>query len=502
MDKAPLFLTAAFAIAVSVFGSFGCSSSDDSKTDDDAFAYGPRDPVARELPAELRGATWLAHLEDDLLPYWTHPDALGEPEGNFPTQRYMDGTSAPNHARRPRMLGRQTYVYAMAYALSGEPRLLELADAGFRYLLDAVRAPDGSWPEQISSGGTPISRGVKSAQDTAYATMGLAAYYFVTRSAEAETAILATRDLLFDPDRYFDSERRRIHDAMSNDLSEPRDMFNDQGSELVAQLDPINAFMLLVQPTLSDADRRQQFLDDMTTLATAMREQFWQDGIYWGVDNQKGSYGARHVDFGHTLKAYWMTLQIDKRLAATPFRRLLDDHIHTWVDRAYDDAGRWKRRMLGPDRDEAGSDWWIYAEADQLAATLSLIDDRYLSRLEQTTGHWMSDYVDPEYSEVIPSINPDGSPSSDWPVTDTAKCNVWKNGYHSTEHAMVLYLVGQALAGEEARLYFAVEADAAEDFVARPYFFEGREVARIPGDTRRVGTRELTQVEVRFRDIF
>jgi hypothetical protein len=31
------------------------------------------------------GAEWVTHITDDLLPYWTTPEALGNPLGNFPT---------------------------------------------------------------------------------------------------------------------------------------------------------------------------------------------------------------------------------------------------------------------------------------------------------------------------------------------------------------------------------------------------------------------------------
>ncbi len=37
-------------------------------------------------------AAWLDHLNRDLLPFWSHPDALGA-KGDFPAIRCDDGTA-------------------------------------------------------------------------------------------------------------------------------------------------------------------------------------------------------------------------------------------------------------------------------------------------------------------------------------------------------------------------------------------------------------------------
>src|SRR5207237_2819978 len=96
-------------------------------------------------------------------------------------------------------------------------------------------------------------------------------------------------------------------------------------------LDPINGFLLLAQPVLSDAGRREQLLGDLRTLGRTLIDSFWQDGIFFGTQSGKGSFGANHVDFGHTLKSYWMLLQIDKRLPEHPFSGFVADNVHRWV---------------------------------------------------------------------------------------------------------------------------------------------------------------------------
>ena len=105
--------------------------------------------AAGELPTLER---WRRHLAEELMPYWTTPDALGTPVGNFPTFRCADGSAyreaapCPELARGPRwirdelpraytrMKSRQTFTYGVAYHVTGEERYLEYARAGVQWL--------------------------------------------------------------------------------------------------------------------------------------------------------------------------------------------------------------------------------------------------------------------------------------------------------------------------------------------------------------------------------
>lgn len=458
------------------------------------------------VPDVLRGQRWLDHFTQDLLPYWTMPEAFGTPEGNFPTYRGMDGTLQNPTERRPRMIARQTYAYAVGYLLTGQARLLELADAGADWLIaHAKDEARGGWHAKLDANGDPLGNEAKTTQDTAYCMLGLGAYFFVTRDPEVEAVILETRDLLFS-EAYWNETLGRLHDATSADLSTPVDVEGDGGAELVAQLDPINAFMLLVQPVLTEASRREQFLSDLERLANVMKDQFFSDGIFWGVHNKQGRYRTKHVDFGHTLKAYWMILEIDKRLADHPFQRFLQDNVHVIVAQSYDRGfGVWSKRPISSTQVDRGSDWWIYAESDQIAATLNLIDGQYTDELEKTADGWLEYYVDDfgaSAGEVIPGVNRNGSRVYNWPAGDTAKCNQWKNGYHSSEHALVLYLTGRYLEGMPATLHFAVPPADVETFPVRPYFFHGTDSTRIVGDALTVDGRTLVDVAVSFVELY
>ena len=510
------------ALLLAALGAIHCSSSGgngptpsadtgvlaDAGTADTGVAevgYAYVEPQVADVPAALQPSTWLTHLNDDILPYWRQVDAQGTPVGNFPTYRNLVGQPLGNTDRRPRMLSRQTYAYAVGYLMTGDAELLRLARAGVDWLLEHARdTTNGGYHALLDESGQPQGSDPKTAQDTAYVMLGLAAYHFVTRAPDVEEEILRGRDLLFDSASYWDATNERIRDGMSADFSAEWDRANDGGWELVAQLDPINAFMLLSQPVLSEASDRERFLQDLRTLVGTLIEDFWQDGVFWGIHNQKGQYGSHHVDFGHTLKSHWMVLQVDKRLDDHPFFDFSAEHVAPGVAEAFDSQeGRWAKRWTSATAYEYGSDWWIYAEADQLAATFALQTGE-ADFIDQTAANWIEDYVDsrPE-GEVIPSIRRNGNPTSAWPPWSDAKCNLWKNGYHSSEHALVMYLVSSYLTKQPAQLYFAVPADSVDTFVARPYYLNGEETDReaLVGDVDIDGTA-LTRVRVTFDRLY
>jgi len=469
--------------------------------------YGPRPRPLDPLPLSLQSATWVDHWVDDIAPYWTSAVALGTPVGNYPTYRGLDGRALNNSRRRPRMISRQIYTYAMGYMMTGNTEFLAHAHAGVTWLqTHAIDRVKGGCHEQLESDGRAVA-GSRTAQDLSYCVLGLAAWYFVTRDPGVEADLLAARNWLFDPNRYWDAANDRIRDGLADDMTTPFDVENDGGAELVAQLDPVNAFMLLIQPVFDDAANRDGFLADLKKLGDIMIRDFHKDGIFWGVDTKMGQYGTRHVDFGHTLKTYWMLLEIDKRLPDHPFHDFIFERVGPLLSRAFDaEFGRWAKRPISASAVEFGSDWWIYAELDQIAATLDLFKIEYLDLRNKTQGHWLTDYVDARFpGEVIPGIKRDGSPVWNWSVTDDAKCNQWKNGFHSTEHALVLSIIGAALADQPVTLHFAFADDPTATTsppVARPYLFHGRELDRTPSTPLTIGTKAYTPTAIRFTDLY
>ena len=463
-------------------------------------------PPSTPAPSGLDPSTWRTHLQEDLLPFWTMDAAKGVPVGNFPTYRGMDGSVLAAATRKPRMMGRQVFAYSAGFALTGDEALLDLARAGNRWLLDHARdAARGGWHAELDLNGNSSGDADKLAQDMAYDTMGPAAWFWVSADPEAEAAVLATRDLLFDPARYWDAANGRIRDGMNASLTAEAFMGSPGSWELVAQLDPVTAFLLLTQPLFTEQSRRDQALSDLRTLATRLRTSFWRDGLFWGATGSIGSYGSNHSDFGHILKAYGAVLQIDKRLADHPFHTFLSTNAPATLTLAYDAPnGRWAKSPASPTVVRYGSDWWAYAEADQLAASLALHDPAWIAVLGETARHFREDYVDRTRParELVPSVSRIGTWVYPWPDTDKAKCNEWKSGFHSTEHALFMYLFSSWLGGTPAALYFAFPASQVQALgaAARPYTLEGR-VTQVEDLGPLVGDPARHKVRVQFADL-
>jgi mannose/cellobiose epimerase-like protein (N-acyl-D-glucosamine 2-epimerase family) len=443
---------------------------------------------AADLPG---GDVWLQHVTRDLLPFWAHPDATGEPPGAFPTFRCNDGSRYRPERPCPelagaagwirselgrdylRMQARQTFAYGAAFHLTGDPRWLALARAGaehaLRHLDPARGAP--AWLE----GGKPAGAGAEAtAQDQAYAVVGIAMVYVLTREPRLEKALLDHQRWLFH--RFRDPERGLLRWMPPEGPPGERDRL-----ELVAQLDPLNAYMLLVLPYLPEPARRA-WAADVRWLCDVLVTRFLdpESGTFLGTLGRPDSRapGARHNDFGHTIKAWWMLLLAARELGDDDLAKLARDGAARILDRAWHPAsGAWGSSWTA-DGIEADKTWWIFAELDQAAATLALEDRRHAERLERSWRFWLERMVDPAAGEVWPWVRADGTPPS-----RGVKIFHWKSGYHSMEHALVSYLAAQALAGRTATLHFAT---GREDAAFRPYLLPGTVES-----VRRAGSREI-----------
>lgn len=452
--------------------------------------------AAEPVPPSLQSATWLKHMNQDLIPFWTTPEALGQPVGNYPTIRTMDGKTTGETRRLPRMMGRQVFFYCAAYLMTGDPKLLEYAAAGVNWLADHAWDPvNQGWYAQLNLDGTPDGKRAKYAQDTAYTALGFAAWYFVTRDPKAEHWLKKTHDLIFDARYYWDAANSRVKDGLDFAMKAEKDQ-EGGGWELVALLDQLNAWMVLVQPVLSDPADRETWGKEMVVLGDSLVKYFLKDGIFWGQKDRVGS-GGRHVDFGHTLKSYWMLHLVDSRLGTTHYKDLFDKEVPGWLKLSFDpEYGLWANSMSGRTGVRYGPAWWIFAETDQIAATLNLMKGGQTEVLAKTAQGWLDYFVDKDFGEIYPGIHRDGS-HDDWPSEATAKVWDWKNGFHSAEHALVMYIHGLVLEGKPVKLYFAAENP--DSFAAAPYVFGGQETGRKKGSPIQTGGRSLTQLEISFK---
>jgi mannose/cellobiose epimerase-like protein (N-acyl-D-glucosamine 2-epimerase family) len=448
------------------------------------------------------GDAWLDHVRRDLLPWWLHPDAQGRPVGRFPTFRCHDGRAyvaadpCPELATAPegvrgelgrdyvRMQSRQVFAYAMGFHLTGNVGLLELARAGVADLRARTLDPaTGSAVTWHAAGGSGPGPGLRNAQDLSYAGLGLAAWYYVTRDETVLADLVRLKDHVFAV--YRDPETGLIRWVARDDGS------GEYGrEELVATLDQLNAYLILVTPVLPEGALERRWRRDIADLSAALVGHFHDDvhGRFRGTRGRADSdaAGARHNDFGHTVKAYWM-LYLGARLngdaALAGFAR---DGMRRTLDRAWlADGGSWGERWEADGRVRPTRSWWIHAELDQAAATLAVAEGDDPSRFLQAARWWLAHFVDRDRGEVWGSLGPEGTPPP-----GGLKQHQWKNGFHSFEHAVVGYLASQALAGEPATLHFAVPRGGI-GVRLRPYTFDGRVVA---SETRRVDGVDVQRV--------
>ncbi|HJW43142.1 MAG TPA: hypothetical protein VJ463_01720 [Geothrix sp.] len=437
--------------------------------------------VVKASPDLPTGERWLQHFREDLLPYWDLPDAWGNPRGDFPTFRGMDGKAvdwakpseeflkAPGWIKENfgreyvRMKSRQTYFYGVAYHLTGDPRMLELARAGVTFIrTHALDPKTGSAVSYWEKGVAQPEILARTTQDLAYAELGLAMYYYLTRDEAVLRDIQKLRRHIFT--QYWNPQWQALRW-----VAKEAPGGEHLRQELVAQLDQINAYMLLLTPILPAAERKA-WTADLQRLAQALVRDYHDADrhLFWGTihDPADKKLGSRHTDFGHTAKAYWMLERIGRLTGDAALVDLATTGGKAVLQQAYlPDSGTWGSRLRPDGTVDAGKEWWIYAELDQLAATLALADPAQAAPLPRTADFWFRVMVDHENHEVWGGAS--GTEMKPW---RGLKIHQWKSGYHSAEHALVGYLTAQALRREPALLYFAPKDPGAR---LRPYVFEG-----------------------------
>lgn len=470
-----------------------------------AQAAGVKPPIPKVEAAQ--GQRWLEHFREDLLPFWNLPDAMGEPRGNFPTFRCNDGhrvartNPCPEVASAPawiqenfgrefvRMQSRQTYFYGVAYHLTGDPEMLALARDGVQYLREhALEKDSGSaisyWEKGVP--GPPVLQ--RTSQDLAYAQLGMAMYYYLTRDEGVLADILRLKAHIFS--RYWQADWGMLRWV----AQDPKGV-EEKRQELVAQLDQINAYMLLLTPILPEP-HRTQWKKDLVTLANVMMEKFFapERHLFWGSLHEAGEkkLGSRHTDFGHTAKALWMIERIGHLTGEKALVDFATREATEVLKMAYlEDSGSWASRLRSDGSLDVHKEWWIYAELDQTAATLALsepIQGRYLPK---TYDYWLRNMVDHDRHEIFGWVNGRTHKGGEDP-----KIHHWKSGYHSAEHALVSYLTSQSLLGKPATLYFALPSPGSE---LRPYFFSGRAVKKASSSLK--GFPKLKRVRVDFSEL-
>ncbi len=470
------------------------------------------------LPAE----TWLIHLYRDLAPYWQMKSALGRPTGNFPTSRYYDGEivnpknlrdefkNAPDWISKRlgrqyvRMISRQAFGYLVAYHMTGDERFFEFGKAGIDFLFEGGTDGDGNRIEPAFDSETgkfiafwengKPSPEEATTQDLSYALLGPGFYYYLTGDKEVLAKILKAKDFIFK--NYMDEKGylRWVNKEFTDKLGE---VHGPDRIELVAQLDQLNAYMILLSRILPEP-HRAQWNAEMTKLAKLIRDKFYssKDNLFWGrIDKliDPRPVGTRHLDFGHTIKSFEMLELVGGLIGDRALQRFSKRKGKKVLKKAFvPDPGRWLERKLPDGPTSETTVWWIHCKLDEAAANWSLSDRSMNRYLGPCSKWWLSKMVDGEYGGVWHELTvPDLK-------HNLPKAHLWKSAYHSFEHCLKMYIVAQAQTGRPATLYYAGK-EPPDPGRLLPYYYSGKArkivlspFSRMPG---------LFRIKARFSNI-
>lgn len=465
--------------------------------------------VLETLPSSQR---WHTHLTNELMPFWMVEEAKGCPHGNFPTYRTNEGKlfdpyHPPIEFRTPvdgivwldrqhiRTQARQTYVYGVAYHVTGDRTYLQLARDGVDFFLEHALDPDGCPYEylltQENGHGAPNLK-QRTSQSMAYALMGIGFYYYLTHDPKLLDPIISIKNAIFSTylNKHLDLFQWVLEPSPDGDTPDQK--------ELVAQLDQIFAYMIWLTPALPLGIREKWFAD-MDHIAKIIISQFYgpQHQLFWGsitsVDNER--YGQPHTDFGHSVKTFWLLHQLGKMRGDLFLNTFGADHAAHILSEAFLEDGTWARMLKPSGAHDCDKEWWICAVLDQTAATLALLDPGFASYLTSTYACWFDYMVDKEHGEIWHYV--------DWqtkkPVMSFPKQHAWKNGEHSLEHMLVAYITTHQLHRETLPLYYALEN---QDDPVQPYSFLAREAGRKQLNAHEGETDKLPPTcQITFTDI-
>ena len=166
------------------------------------------------------------------------------------------------------------------------------------------------------------------------------------------------------------------------------------------------------------------------------------------------------MDNGHRVKTFWM-----EYLAALA---LNDNNLANFAKKGMIQTlngalTKNKNDWYGDDL-QRGADWWVYAELDQSALTLALSNDY---DMPDTLNQWVHDFTDKEYGEI---------------KNFGLKTWFWRNGFHSTEHALIGTILSNAIRAKQCTddkcrnnntttLHFAPVDSNDTNFT--PYYYSG-----------------------------
>jgi hypothetical protein len=286
---------------------------------------------------------------------------------------------------------------------------------------------------------------LRTPQQLAYGLLGMAFYYYLTRDADVLRDVLTIKDYIFSK---YGASPGALHWQPLLGTIRPR-----EDKHLVAQLDQMNTYLVLLTPLLPEPIR-SEWKESLVRVSKVMIDQFYSsaDRLFFLSANLP-------TDFGHNAKALWMIRWTGLITGHSELVAFAQDNAKALLQRAYlNNCGCWGEGLLAGGTVDVNTAWWTYAELDQLAGTLATVNITFAQYLPSAYNYWFTYFVDKEHGEVWNSV--DGK--THVPERKLPKEWEWKNAYHSFEHALVGYIVGQQLNNLQVTLYYALPDGEAE----------------------------------------
>ena len=434
---------------------------------------------------------WMNHLNDDLLKFWNKPEITDIKDSLFPTYITNDGHVLPAskqdwpkefvEAKKSsdtsglvdednnyvRAHSRLTYAFGIAYHMTGKTEYLDICKKGAMELMNAM---DGNYGMHVTQNSTTkewdSDYRKRTSQDLAYGLTGLGMYYFLTHDKSVMFKILQLHDYIFNV--YMDEKRGYLTWL-------PRFLKDNPEVQIVAQLDQLYAYMLMITPALP-MPYAQKWRDDMKQITDILITQFYSEqyGFFWGVDSDAMSMnlGTDHTDFGHSVKTFWVILKVGELLNDVEYINFARPKIHRILLDAYiEKNGSWARRFDQNGNLDIDKEWWILAELDQAAEILSIHDPSYYRFLNNTHKYWFDVMTDHEHGEIWHMV--DGA--TDKPVINYPKAHNWKTSLHSFEHTLFGYMTASRVKNESFSLFYAIpEWEKSRFRELQPYMFRAK----------------------------
>lgn len=435
---------------------------------------------------------WKDHMVKDLMKFWDKPAATELLGDLFPTYRTNKGELLPKDPEEwpeeikkaladPNTAGlimpdynfvrahsRQTYAYGIAFHMTGEPRYLELCRKGAMALCKAMDGNYGMYVNQQHQSETwDTDRNARTSQDLSYGLTGLGMYYFLTHDPSVLHRILQVKDYIFK--WYMDDGRGYL-------TWYPKHT-KDAQVQIVAQLDQLYAYMLMLTPSLPEP-YKSIWKKDMKKIADILITQFYSEKyqFFWGIEDKSSSMslGSDHTDFGHSVKTFWVIQKIGELLGDPFYINFARPKIDQIIQAAFiEETGSWARRLDADSKLDTDKEWWILAELDQACEILSIHDPSYYTYLNRTHRYWLDKMVDHEHGEIWHMV----SSANDKPMIQYPKIHNWKTSLHSFEHALFGYMTASRIKDTEFELYYALpEWERVSHRSVAPYMFFGNVV--------------------------